>query len=789
MTSTKMMFAVALLVVAAMIVAPAAARTGTVIGDGDTIFVYEDCLDISALGNGTTVTSLKMLDDTTILKSLPVGNDSCYNVPTLEGDDLGTYYAFNGSTNTERQVVIEEPTLKLGVVLADSHTSSVDGQSVAETTPIAFKITTDEVGIVLADDDYASVTVEVFKEGVPLTTFGDANLLGIYLTGSTMYTDDERDECDLTLEDPGDYTARAKWATPDGFKNDAPKSNTVSFTIRTKEVTIESDKDTVVRGNSFVVTVSGDSKAYYYVYVEKSGTIDEDEYPLIRADQTDVWVNDPDFPIDCADDAAYFDDTYAEIRTDAAGIKKVLFETSVMTDDKTFTIHVVNGDCADEDNVKVTIEKGAVTVVAEGDQSYFLGEEVTFSGTNTDSGDVYLFITGPNLASDGGYITDPMEDVWVDDEVPPDVIRDEWEDFDSVVSVDSNDEWDYDWDTADLDLDAGTYTIYACSAAADKGTLDDVEYDSVSIVIKKPFVTAGKTADVVAVGDDLTIAGTAEGDPDDVWVWVFGKNYFRKYEPSVEDDGTFEEDIKTDDLASGQYFVVIQHEMYNGRFDVEDDECDDATCAIDLITEEIIFVLDGKGSLQGSDAAQALTEALDSPYIDDTYTKLDFLVEEPWITIDSVGDKYVGDVFTLTGETNLAEGDELLVEVVSASFKPTEKTASGEFSGVSGTTEVVAGEDYNAWSFEVDASAFKPDEYIVRVESIDSGYTATTTFDVLAGAPPTTAPPTTAPPTTAPPTTAPPTTAEPTPTPTPGFGALIALIGLGAVAVLVVRKH
>jgi PGF-CTERM protein len=788
MTSTKMLVAVALLVVAAMVVAPAAAR-GTDISDiesDDTIFMWEKGLDLTGLM--ANISSLRKLDGTptdgTVLVSLPVANASSFNVPTyLEDDDLGTYYAYDGSDYGD-SVIIDKPKLGLDVVLETDTASSVDGKSVSEDTNVEFKIKTYKVGDTYfnsSDGQLATVTVKVKPEGgASFTTFGGQNLAGIPVDASTVYTL----PINLNDEETGSYTAIVEWTSPQGWADSAADSNTVSFTIRTKEVTIEADKDTVVRGNPFTVTVSGDSKVKYYVYV-KDESIDADKYPYIRSGQTSVNITSAALSeiMGEVDDDAGILGTEAIITTDAAGSRKIQFDTNTSTDDRTFTIKVISTDGKDDDTVKVTIEKGAITVVAEGDQSYFLGEEVTFSGTNTDSSKVYLFITGPNLASSGTWLGNPSKtgvsvanpDLWDTAENA------------SYATVDSNDEWELDWDTSLVDLDAGTYTIYAVSEPANKDMLSDVEYDSVSVVIKKPFVTAGKTADVVAKGDELTITGTAEGDPNNVVIWVLGKNYVEIISATVEDDGTFEEDVDATNLASGQYFVVVQHPMYNGAFDVTPQE--DNRYVYDEIAEDILFYLTGRDSLQGSDAAQALTEALDNPYIDDTYTKLDFLVEEPWITIDSIGDKYVGDVFTLTGETNLAEGDELLVEVVSASFKPTEKTASGEFSGASGTTEVVAGEDYNAWSFEVDASAFKPDEYIVRVESVDADYTATTTFDVLAGAPPTTAPATTAPPTTAPATTAPPATAEPTPTPTPGFGALIALIGLGAVAVLVVRKH
>ncbi|MFA6225999.1 MAG: DUF4349 domain-containing protein [Methanoregula sp.] len=56
-----------------------------------------------------------------------------------------------------------------------------------------------------------------------------------------------------------------------------------------------------------------------------------------------------------------------------------------------------------------------------------------------------------------------------------------------------------------------------------------------------------------------------------------------------------------------------------------------------------------------------------------------------YITIDPVSDRIVGDKFTITGRTNLPEAAEMLVQVYSSSFKPTQKSQSGEFSGTTGT--------------------------------------------------------------------------------------------------------
>jgi PGF-CTERM protein len=496
------------------------------------------------------------------------------------------------------------------------------------------------------------------------------------------------------------------------------------------------------------------------------------------------------------------------VKTGSGGKITVGLTTDGSTKDAVYTLRAEKMDSMTSlnnqlyDTVKVKVEKGAVTVTASGDGSYYLGEEVTYSGTNTDTNDVYMFITGPNLPSNGGVLTAPQ--------TPVNTSAASADNTHETVKTD--DTWEYKWDTSGLSLDAGTYTIYATSKLVNKNGLTNAKYDTISIVVKKPFVTATTSASTVAKGDKLYIRGTAEGNPTEgVAIWVLGKNYWngaatpmansQQKTETVNDDGSFEYELGTADtqnLAAGQYFVVVQHPMYNNKFDV----VVDATTQVDRVfvknqlssaaagtADNSQFLIWGNGKLQGSDAAEALIDAINSPDIDDTYYKLTFLVEEPWIRINSIGDHYVGDQFTITGTTNLAVGDDLIVEVTSSSFQPTQKSQSGEFSGASSTVQVAEGTTYNEWSMDVDASTFKPDEYIVKVEAIEADATATTTFNVLKGTTPTTAP-TTAPttgPTTVP-TVAP--TEQPTPKPTasPGFGALIALIGLGAVAALVLRK-
>ena len=615
-------------------------------------------------------------------------------------------------------------------------------------------------------------------------------------------------------------------------------SKTVKLTVEKETVTITADKETVIRNNAFSVHIEGNPRFYYIVWFTDVSSYNYDEVPAFIKNQEEAphnnmiysWAKKTEYKSSgktIADDlplgtyvagpgghdytANYFIDT----RLSNDGTRDIGIMTTEKTKDTTYTIRVQRAigpnayggyelDMQIYDTVKVKVEKGAVSVSASGDGSYYLGEEVTLSGTNTDSDDVFLFITGPNLPVAGGKIDDPKTSPKTKGES-------------TKVTVKSDDTWEYKWDTSGSILDAGTYTIYATSDFALKSgtnkTLSDVMYDTVSVVIKKPFVTATTSSSTVAKGDKLYIRGTAEGNPTQgVGVWILGKNYWNGEKSdlmtssmvteTVNDDGSFEHELGSGDtrnLASGQYFVVVQHPMYNGVFDVKTQKNEDAK-TIQVITNPkgtqttavngVAFIIAGNGKLQGSDAAEALIQAINSANVDDTYTKLTFLVEEPWIRINSVGDHYVGDQFKITGTTNLAVDDALIVEVTSSSFQPTQKTQSGEFSGLSSTVKVTEGSTYNEWALDVDSSTFKADEYIVNVEAIEADVTTTTTFNILSGTAASTPVTTDAPATagTTAPTTAPTSSPTPAATTAPGFGALLAMIGLGAVAATVTKK-
>ena len=632
-------------------------------------------------------------------------------------------------------------------------------------------------------------------------------------------------------------------------------SEVKTITLVSDVVSITANKDSVVRTKPFSVTITGKPSAWYNVWVKNTNNLVLNEYdnapPIVTAFQDLVnkgnlstynyqyqngggintvgmnafgSVAPPVMTGTTGTSDGSF--AYALVKTSTSGTRTVQFDTSANTKAQKYTVRVeqnfgVNYTYAPDfkgDEVDVKVEKGAVTVVAAGDQIYYLGEEIKLSGTNTESATTYMFIIGPNLPALGGELNNPTVGVIA---VPPATT---WTSAKANVLADNT--WSYKWGTSNIDLDAGTYTIYAVSQPYNKqaSLLSKAAYGTVSIIIKKPFVSATASQSTVAQGDRLFITGTAEGKPNSVAIWIMGKNYANRATEAVNSDSTFKYEVKQTDtqgLYSGQYFVVVQHPMQNDVFDIDkcsldsDYVCDlgigvSAKCVNTLVwnntsglNENVcvpvstnpvqLFKLSGPGSLQGSDAAEALVQGINQPYIDDTYTKLQFLIEEPVITIAPIGDKHVGDKFTINAVTNLAVDDEILVQVYSSSFKPTQKSQSGEFSGATGSVKVQKGETgMNTIKFDVDSSTFKPDEYIVTEDAVIQIVSGSALFNVLEGAAPTAAPTVVVvvvKPTEATPAPTPIPTPIPTPTKSPGYGALIALIGLGAVAFIVVRRH
>ena len=262
-----------------------------------------------------------------------------------------------------------------------------------------------------------------------------------------------------------------------------------------------------------------------------------------------------------------------------------------------------------------------------------------------------------------------------------------------------------------------------------------------SAITLTPGAASGTST--ISNGDPVYVTGVATGHPKvGLQVWLVGYNTAKVSTISVNSDNTYEYKIssaETQNLASGQYLVIVQHPMMNGQFDITYSPSTGQVFNRQLqsgsgsSSGSAIFQLTSSGSLQGTDASSALMRAIGSQNVDDTFATASFSISPPNAFIHPVGDHVVGDKFTITGTTNLAVGDKLQVDVYSSSFSPTKKSQNGEFSGASGVVEVMAGTaGSNQWSFDVDASTFRPDEYIVTVEGIIQDVKGSATFNILA---------------------------------------------------------
>ena len=371
-----------------------------------------------------------------------------------------------------------------------------------------------------------------------------------------------------------------------------------------------------------------------------------------------------------------------------------------------------------KETTRKALKNGDVTITAAGDGSYYLGEKILLSGTSLAENDhIFLFLTGPHLNPFGVKL----------DNIPINAISDNSGTF-TVVNVAEDNTWSYEWETSKItDIrESGTFLIYAVSDPKNKNDLSSGKYATVSVILKNPFIAAALSKSYVARGDELILSGVAEGSPNNVFLWVFGKNYRLMQNPiNVAKDSSFNFVFSrqlTKKFEPGQFFVVLQHPMQNGRADIVTNSPGTDS---KFIYKDATKVGDGINTIDLSqmrpgDAAEKLIELLNLPDVDDSYSKLVFLVEKPVIKIDPIRPKLIGEFFTITGSTNLNVDDELLIE-----FKPDfhhfESIQQNEkLPAFSGVCKVTRGEAVNKWSFDIDGSTLVKGKYIIEVTSLET---------------------------------------------------------------------
>ncbi len=265
-----------------------------------------------------------------------------------------------------------------------------------------------------------------------------------------------------------------------------------------------------------------------------------------------------------------------------------------------------------------------VTISADGDKSYYQGEKVILRGQSPDADTVYLFLTGPNLPPTGGKLASPFRAAVSGN---PDSF--------TLVKTKPDKTWEYFFYTANIQADAGTYSIYAVNQPK---TADQLGPDaaSVGMALKKPFITANISPPDVVKGRPFTITGIAEGIPPEVQIWIIGNDYAYATKTPVNSTSalfTFNADAAlSGKLPAGQNWLVVQHPMADNQSDFV--ISGDYVRSLRLNNGTNLFRIYGPGSLQGGDAADALIAAItnqegqDKTYTSDMYTLVPFQVTD-----------------------------------------------------------------------------------------------------------------------------------------------------------------
>ena len=516
----------------------------------------------------------------------------------------------------------------------------------------------------------------------------------------------------------------------------------LTFKVAKKtDVTITANVDSVLEGKRFAVTITGQPGANYnLVFTNTEVKIYSAGDATIEADGSFVMPNGGSITV------------YLTALTDG--------ETTIGVDSSD------DGNVADVE-VDVTIIEGEITAEAE-KESYFIGNDVKLAGTNTvGTGDLYFHIKGTNFEFQK--------------------IADNFVDYEA-----DNGEW-----TATIkgayftakNPDAGTYTIFITNnqSAVSQAQVEDGTYTTVAVALKQPFVSVTEAPAVVVKNTDAVIKGTAEA-ANQIGVYIFGTNKFHYVNGSGDTnvkielkDSLFTVTIKkafTNSIDAGQYFAVIQHPMYDEKLNIWAENQNQIK--LENIKNGNIETLFNVTDRQKANAAEALCQALDSENIDDMYVKLSFVVAGPQSTINPIPEQIAqGEKLTISGSTNLGKGEVVTVEMLSTAFAAVPKATVGSASFISLVTKT---DENGNWEVTFDTSGLNVDEYTVTaaVGSLDA---TTAKVNVVEAAPEQPDQPD------VPGDEPEQPGGEPVAPTTPGFGALAALAGLGAVAVLLLRRE
>jgi hypothetical protein len=260
------------------------------------------------------------------------------------------------------------------------------------------------------------------------------------------------------------------------------------------------------------------------------------------------------------------------------------------------------------------------------------------------------------------------------------------------------------------------------------------EQERVRVVSKSRFIAGTVKGSILVKGDVLVISGVATNAPSKgIGVWIFGESFFDYSTVHVFPDDSFEcilSPEKTKKMEPGHYFVVLQHPMENGEFDVFPISEGIRIIVKNTKTQDF-FVVDGIERITGVEAARDLITIINTSHVDDTYTKLSFLVENPLIKINPIGEVTVGKPILINGSTNISAEHDLLVEVKSVAVEKSDIKRVYSIDGFGTLAAISHGRDLNTWETTVAQAVTKPGKYYVYVFSDALGVYQNSEFNAI----------------------------------------------------------
>ncbi len=728
------------------------ADDGTIV-TGDTLFAGESGLAFNNASFLGTIVRLEGQDNGAEGEIITIADAYNFYIPTDAVE--GVYNVMNDTPAIAGEVTIKKPSITGNVYLAGT-VDSIVGESIPVGQPIKIRASPNFGGFIMDAGTNNSGNIKI--KLIDPDGMETVNKTAAY--GARIHWED----IDTTGWDTGEWTVKIT-SDKDTCNEVDVSSPEYKFTIRSEELEITARKDEVGKGDDIVLTISGNPNRDYYFAIEN---IVEGEEPMIQA-TTGVTRNT----------TSPYDNTVAWVLMNSAGTRDIKINTT-KADERTYTMHVFDTfgipgaepnatnwyelpddvkNEVDDDDVKVKVTEAAVTF--DMPASVVIGEDVTIKGTISAGDKVDIVIEDANVVFDD-------------------------------VSVDGNNEFDEDWETAGLTKGSYTIDVYIdCEVDTENPEdYEDIDEDgSTSIRLVVGGLDAEQLRNVIAEDDDYTIEGTATG-VDDVDIILIGPDGYPPGETSVGvehgldilstsvTDNEFSEDIEMGGpgFDTGMWIALVLAPGRDGEYATRDN------------AEAGGLKLDSFPDLDGKNQEQILAIIKDNTVevagSDDLFVERTFRVESGYVRLETIAPVAVGEPLVISGTTNREPDTRITISTFAGPMDlptafadvewPTKN--GGVFNATINTTDAVVG------------------TYTIEADDGD-GNTDTKTVDILTVVPtptPTEVTPTptvTATPT-APPTATPTPTPTETPTPTPpGFEAVFAIGGLLAVAYLVLRRR